>query len=435
MIAVGRSWRRAAVVAIPTTAWVTFPVPMTPRDHALAVPRTRTWTARLLFVASLPLLAIAACTSDAGGDSKTAGPQTAAVVTAPVERGSMVVRRRYPGELFGDAVELGSRVGGRVQDVYVRIGDHVDAEQPVAKIDDELLARQLRELRAMLRARRALARSSEVSMTAAKRELERGQELFDRGVASKQELDTLETELRLREAGQASAVAQAEQAQATIAVLEESLTDSEIRAPFAGVVARRDVDPGAFVDAGQSIVRIVAEAPLRVRFRVPEHELGDIHVGLRFELETRMGITDLPRGEITRLAGEVTPADRSMLIEGVVDPHASLRPGMYADIRLDLRSLEATLIIPDVALLERVDVSGRASTGVFRLAQDGAGQSVARWVDVRVLGREAGRLAIEPLVADALSETDEVLIRGHHELGEGAAIRARSESPSAEPSG
>jgi membrane fusion protein (multidrug efflux system) len=395
-----------------------------------------------LFVSSLPLLVLAACTSDAnGGDRKAAGPQAAAVVSQPVERGSMVVRRRYPGELFSDAVELGSRVGGRVEAVHVRIGDHVDAEQPVAKIDDELLARQLRELRAMLRARRALARSSEVSASAAQRELDRGQQLLEQGVASRQELDGLETELRLREAGHASAVAQAEQAQATIAVLEESLTDSEIRAPFAGVVARRDVDPGAFVDAGQSIVRIVAEAPLRVRFRAPEHELGDIHVGLRFELETRLDAPDspdmagLPRGEITRLAGEVTPADRSMQIEGIVDPNASLRPGMYADIRLDLRALEAALIIPDVALLERVDVSGRASTGVFRVAHDGAGEAVARWVDVRVLGREGARVAIEPLQADAISDADEVLVRGHRELGEGAAIRARSESANAEPRG
>jgi RND family efflux transporter MFP subunit len=401
------------------------------RDHVLA---------GLLFVSSLPLGGLAACTSGTDeADSKTTGPGAAAVVTHPVERGSMVVRRRYPGELFSDAVELGSRVGGRVETVYVRIGDHVDAEQGVAKIDDELLARQLRELRAMLRARRALARSSEVSAAAAKRELDRGQELFEQGVASKQELDTLETELRLREAGHASAVAQAEQAQATIAVLEESLTDSEVRAPFAGVVARRDVDPGAFVDAGQSIVRIVAESPLRVRFRVPEHELGEIHVGLAFELETRLDLGrtggELPRGEITRLAGEVTPADRSMLIEGVVDPHPSLRPGMYADIRLDLRALEAALIIPDVALLERVDVSGRASTGVFRVAQDDAGETMARWVDVRVLGREGGRLAIEPIVADAIAQGDEVLVRGHHELGEGAAIRVRSEGPRAEPGG
>jgi RND family efflux transporter MFP subunit len=385
----------------------------------------------------------AACTSGGGeGGEQASGPDMAAVVANPIERGSMVVRRRYPGELFSDAVELGSRVGGRIEQVHVRIGDHVDAGQPVAKIDDELLARQLRELRAMLRARRAAARSSEVSASAAQREFDRAQELWQQGATSKQELDTLETELRLREAGSASAIAQAEQAQATIAVLEESLADSEIRAPFAGVVARRDVDPGAFVDAGQSIVRIVAEAPLRVRFRVPEHELGDIHEGLRFELETRMDVAEPPHGEITRLAGEVTPADRSMLIEGVVDPHESLRPGMYADIRLDLRSLEA-LIIPDVALLERVDVSGDASTGVFRVARDAspggpralgggeaqktAGEAVADWVEVRVLGREAGRVAIEPLVAHELSDTDEVLVRGHHELGDGAAIRVRSE--------
>src|SRR5262245_23446691 len=94
-----------------------------------------------------------ACTSElAEHTSEDGGPGEVAVVPTPVERGSMVVRRRYPGELFSDAVELGSRVQGRVEDVHVRIGDHVTADQPVAKMDDELLARQLRELRALHRA-------------------------------------------------------------------------------------------------------------------------------------------------------------------------------------------------------------------------------------------------------------------------------------------
>ncbi len=341
----------------------------------------------------------------------------------------MVVRRRYPGELFSEAVELGSRVQGRVEAVHVRIGDHVEANQPLAKMDDELLARQLREVKALLRARRALVGSSEVAATAAQREFDRTRALYESGATSKQELDALETELLLRESERATANAQAEQARATIAVLEESLADSEIRAPFAGVIARRDVDPGAFVSAGQSIVRIVAESPLRVRFRVPEHELADVHVGLSFVVETRMDLADLPSGEITRMAGEVTPSDRSMLIEGVVDPQPDLRPGMYADIRLDLRALEGVLLIPDAALLERVDVSGSASTGVFRVAQ-GEGETVAEWVEVRVLGREGNRLAVEPVESGALSDTDKVLIRGHRELSEGVAIRVKSEGKS-----
>lgn len=388
----------------------------------------RIW-ARLTVCACLALVGASACASEesARASDKT-GPGAAAVVANPVERGSMVVRRRYPGELFSDAVELGSRVQGRVEAVHVRIGDRVEAGQSVAKMDDELLARQLRELRALLRARRALVNSSEVAATAAKREFDRARALFEQGATSKQELDALETELLLRESERATANAQAEQARATIAVLEESLADSEIRAPFTGVVARRDIDPGAFVDAGQSIVRIVAESPLRVRFRVPEHELADMHVGLNFVVETRLDADELPRGEITRMAGEVTPADRSMLIEGVVEPQPSLRPGMYADVRLDLRALEGVLLIPDTALLERVDVSGEASTGVFRVAQ-GTDEVTAAWVDVRVLGREANRLAIEPLQPGAISDTDEVLVRGHRELGDGAAIRIKSESP------
>lgn len=395
-------------------------------------PGRREWPLKIALVLGLVSLGLPlGCTSEGGANAKreSAGPGAAAVVSAPIERGSMVVRRRYPGELFSDAVELGSRIAGQIEAVHVRIGDRVEADQVVAELDDELLRRQLRELRAQLRARRALVRSGEVAEKAAEREFERVRALLERGASSQQELDALETDLGLREAASASAAAQAEQAQASIAVLEETLADTGIRAPFAGVVARRDVDPGAYVQPGQAIVRLVAEQPLRVRFRVPEHELADVHEGLGFALETRMLLAETPRGTITRMAGEVSAADRSLLIEGEVEPHAALRPGMYADVRLDLRALEGVLLIPDAALLERVDAGGRASTGVFRVERDEQDGAVARWVDVRVLGREGTRVAVEPVVADALSEAHEVLIRGHRELGEGAAIRVRTEHP------
>ncbi len=360
-----------------------------------------------------------------------AAPPGAPVVASVVQQASMTVYRRYPGEVFADAVDVSSRISGHVQVIDVRIGDAVQAGQVIARIDDTLIKRQIRETKAQIRAQRSTRRAAAVAQDAANRRLERAKPLSERGVVSTQELDDLETTLRQREADVSTSQARLEEAEARLAVLQEDLRDTAITTPFAGVIARRDVDPGAFVQPGTPLVRLVAAEPLRVRFRVPEYELHGIHEGLVFTLQTRAETTGTPQGHVTRLSGEVSRADRTLQIEGVLDEPHGLRPGMYVDVVLEVRTLDDAAIVPDACVLERVDAAGHGSVGVFVV--DG---ETARWTAVRVLGRHEGRAAIEALDGRPLPAGTQVLSRGHRELADGARIRlvdAGSLAPQGQP--
>lgn len=399
-------------------------------DVALRVPKGR----RLSIVAIVVLGLVAGGVYLAqrvhapSGEPAPATEAGAPVAVAPIVTDEMTARRRYPGELFADAVELGSRVAGHVETIDVRIGDEVQAGQVIATIDDALIERRITETRAQIAAQRSQVKASEVAKKAAKRDLSRLDGLLSKGAVSEQEVDDLRTALDQRDAAYDVAQSQLKAAQARLSILREDLKDTSVAAPFSGVIARRDVDPGAFVEAGAPLVRLVAHDPLRVRFSVPEHELADVREGLKFSVYTRAAKERPPQGEVTRISGEVTRADRTLLVEGLVADDDLLRPGMYVDVELEMRRLSGVPIVPEAAVVERIEADGTPRVGVFVLDE-----STARWQDVVVLAREGGRVAVEPAAAgERLDPTDRVLVRGHRELQDGATVRVVDEQGAAE---
>ena len=384
--------------------------------RALRSRRRRAWWAGALVLAGAAgLVAFRAWAPNGEAASRPVASQGAAVTIEPVRRGDMLVRRTYPGEVFADAVDVSSRIAGHVASVAVRIGDVVEAGAELARIDDAILARQLRESQARIAAQRTLVATAEINVRAAKRDRQRALKLAPRGVVSRQELDELSTAQEQREAELATAKARLQEEQARAAILRADREDTVVRAPFAGVVARRDVEPGAFVAVGASLLRLVARAPLRVRFRVPEVDLEGLRPDLPLVVATR-GF-DPTIGRVTRLSGEVS-SDRTLEVEGIVPEPDGIRPGMYADIEVEIASLHDALVVPDAAVLDRIEADGSHEVGVFA-AHDGH----ARWVPVRVLAREGSRVAVAPTPETALTDGDAVLVRGHRELSDGATVR------------
>ena len=349
--------------------------------------------------------------------SANAGPAAARgapVVAVAISRADLTLRRRYPGEAFADAVDVSSRISGHVLAIDVRIGDVVAKDQVLARIDDSVTLRQIRETKAMQQGARAAARTAKVASEAAERDLKRAEGLAGKGAISAQELDGLRDALRLRQSELAESSAAQDEAAARLAILQEDLSDVEIRAPFAGVIARRDVDTGAFVQTGAPLVRLVAEDPLRVRFRVPEYETAELAIGQKLVLSSRAQSEVSPIGEIARWSGEVSAVDRTLEVEGVVTTRGALRPGMYVDVVIELGELRGALVVPEAAVIERIDGNGHAHLGVFMVEGE-----TARWVDVVSRGRDAGKVALEA----SLPDDAQVLVRGHRELADGAPIR------------
>ena len=348
-----------------------------------------------------------------------------AVSAAAVETGSLTERTTYPGELDADAAELAPGVSGRLEAVHVRIGDAVEKGQEVARVDAAELTRQRTEAVAASRAARAAEQRALVEREAADREVARAESLRASGTISEQEVDQLRSRASALAAAVESAAAQQAQAMARVGLLDQQIGESRVRAPFAGTVAARHFDPGSFVPTGTSVIRLVARAPLRVRFDVPEQHVG------RFRADTPIAVRAPPTGprevsgQVTGLGTEVDRAQRVVRVEAVIDdPPASWLPGMFAEVVAAQRTIENATIAPAAAVLSRLVTGNAVQTGVFRL-EDG----VARWVPVSVLARDAERVAVEA-TSGTLAPGAQVLIGGHTDLADGAPVTlAPQESP------
>ena len=129
----------------------------------------------------------------------------------------------------------------------------------------------------------------------------------------------------------------------------------KVRAPFAGVITLRNVDVGALVNTGSTMLfRIAQTNLLRTYVNVPQSSASDVHVGQMASLAT----PELPErkfsGAVTRTANALDPSSRTLLVEvQVPNPDGKLLPGMYVEVDLHLPRKDPPLLIPSDTLLVR----------------------------------------------------------------------------------
>ena len=351
------------------------------------------------------------------------GPRVTPVAVAAVTRGAITERGRYPGELDADAADVAAFYGGRLIAVRVRVGDTVKQGDVVAELDPVDAREQIARARAQASAAEAEQRRIEVERAAAEVDLKRLEALQKDQLISGREVDTQRAKAEALGATLASARARGVEARAGVRLLEKRVVESVVRAPFAGRIAERYVDPGAIVAAGTRLVRVVEVAPLRIRFEVPEHEVAGLARGTAVRVVTGV------RGEvraagpgagaaatITGVASEVSRDRRVAAVEAQLEaPPDGWLPGMYAEAIVDRHTLEDATIVPAVAVLSRLRPDGVVTTGILVVQGD-----VARWTPVTPAVRDGERVAVE---APGLAPGARVLVTGHVDLADGSRVK------------
>jgi Cu(I)/Ag(I) efflux system membrane fusion protein len=148
--------------------------------------------------------------------------------------------------------------------------------------------------------------------------------------------------------------------------------------------------------------------------------LQRVSVGLRFGLATQATGDERFVGEVVRIGAEVSRSDRTVAVEGVLpEVQAKLRPGMHAEVRLELGTLEAAVVVPSGSIVERAGDGGTMQSGVYVVA-DGK----AHWVKVNVLGSAGDRSAVDAVEAGAA-----VVTLGQNNLRDGATVRVSEQAP------
>ncbi len=381
-------------------------------------PRKRAWLGwTIVVLAGAAILASFWLRGD--DDSAAATVKTAPiapVTAAAVTQGSLTERGHYPGELDADAADIAAFYTGRLVAVHVRVGDTVEKGTVLAELDPVDAKEQIAQARAQATAAAAEERRVRVERDQALAEVKRLEPLARDKLIAELEID----KQRARAAALGAAVEAAEaggaEARARVDVLKRRVVESHVRAPFAGRIAERYVDPGAIVQAGARLVRLVQAAPLRVRFEVPEQDVPAISPGTSVHVITKaQPDADGVLAKVTGIGSEVSRERRVAIAEGLIeDPPPGWLPGMYAEAVVDRRTLDHATIVPSIAVLSRLQSDGRLLTGVF--VETGG---LAHWVPVKVLAREGDRVAIEGDVAAGAR----VLVGGHVDLMDGSRVR------------
>ena len=266
-----------------------------------------------------------------------------------------------------------ARAEGYIQKRLVDIGDHVRAGQSLAEIDVPEIDEQVHQANAALDQARAAQDEAVANLDQGRADLElaklsseRWNALVGRGAVSKQENDQYQTQYRSHIAGvralekavsaQKNAVAAAE---ANVARLEKLRGYRVVTAPFDGVITQRNVDTGALVNAGSTLLYRIAQTDrLRIFVNVPQGDASAVRPGMSASLT----VTSFPgrkfQGKVVRTSNSLDPATRTLLTEIQVDNRSgNLQPGMYADVDLSAKRATQPFLIPANALLVRSDGS------------------------------------------------------------------------------
>ena len=272
-----------------------------------------------------------------------------------------------------------ARADGYIRRRLVDIGDRVTAGQPVAEIEAPEIDQQILQAKANVdQAKAALDQAianeqqGKANLDLARVTAERWRNLVAQGVVSKQDNDQYQAQYQSHLAG-VNALEKAIVAQrATIAAAEANVSRLNemqgyriVKAPFAGVVTLRNVDVGALVTAGNTMLyRIAQTGSLRTYVNVPQTNASSIRPGQ----PAHISVTNIPgrsfAGTIARTANSLDPTSRTLLVEvQVPNPDGALMPGMYAQVDFSNSRANAPLVIPAEALMVRADGTQIAVVG------------------------------------------------------------------------
>ncbi len=314
----------------------------------------------------------------AGGPPPTA-VEAIKVVTAPMPQTITAV-----GSLRSDeSVTLRPESAGRISEITFQEGQRVAKGAPLVKLDPAIPQAEVQQAKA--------------NLTLAKAKFDRAVDLAKRSFISGQARDEAENNLKV--------------AEASLQLAEAKLAKTELKAPFAGIIGLRSVSVGDYVKEGADLVNLEAIDPLKVDFRVPETYLRQVQVGQSLQVTLDALPGSAYDGKVVAVNPLIDAAGRSVVIRAQVrNQDTSLRPGMFARVRLITRDQADAMVVPEQALMPQGN-----EQYVFKVV-DG---KVVR-AKVETGQRRDGKVE----VVAGLAPGDTVVTAGQLKLRDGAPVRA-----------
>jgi HlyD family secretion protein len=370
---------------------------------------------------------------------RKAGPGDAAAVvsTTSVARGSVVEAVEATGTLEAvTTVAVGTQVSGTIKELYADYNSEVRKGQVIAQLEPSLFETQVEQARATLQRMQAEVESAKVQVEDTAVKLKRARELSARQLIPATDLETAHANARQAEASLQAAQAQLVQGRASLRNNEVNLGHATIKAPIDGIVISRSVDVGQTVAASMSAPTLFVLAQdlkqMQVNASVDESDIGRIGAGQNVEFRVDAYPDETFNGTVKQVRLEPKVDQNVVSYVTVIDvpnPDLKLKPGMTANVTIEIARADNVLRVPTAALRFRPTAETFTALGQQAPAPRAAGGQAAR--GARVPGAsESPRAGVWVLedghlrrvrVQAGISDGTAIAIEGG-ELTEGAAV-------------
>jgi HlyD family secretion protein len=323
------------------------------------VNRTRLQARRARCFPALAIVAAAAC------GSADAAEQTASTDVQPVVRATLDITAEAAGLMEPPRViEVKSKASGEVLRMHVETGDIVERGALLAEIDPRDVRNGYAQADADLEVARARLSTAQAQHT-------RVSELREAGVVTEQELESAALEL-------ANANANFIKARTSLELARERLTDVTIRAPIDGVVIQKDVETGQIIasasqniSGGTTLLLMADISTMQVRTLVDETDIGRVQPGQTATVH----VEAFPNRDFTGTVTKIEPqavVDQNVTMFPVLvqlpNPDGALKPGMNAEVRVEIARRPDVLTVPNSAVVSPADAM--AAAAVLGLDED-----------------------------------------------------------------
>jgi RND family efflux transporter MFP subunit len=369
---------------------------------------------RRIFALTL-VLALAGCAKkERPAAAQAAAPASARVHAVKVEAQAFTPALEVTGSLVSRAVvDLKAETTGRVVRFDKEEGAVVRAGEVVVWVDEEKPRLAVSEAQSAVAVGDAALERARVSDAHNRSELERAQHLVESGGITDKDLKAARLAAQDSHAQVALAEAQLAQAQAALSSARRRLADCQVKAPVAGVIYRKIVNVGAYVEPPTAVFTLVDNQRLELESQVPASELGGVRAGQAVHFH----VNSYPGEKFTGTVVEISPAvdvDSRTAKVRVQVPNASgkLKTGMFVQGEIQTSASRQAILVPLNAVY-RDDTSVKVSY-VYVVA-DGK----ARRRQVRI-GRELGQ---QLEIVEGLASGELLVPERSMELADGVPVK------------
>lgn len=226
-----------------------------------------------------------------------------------------------------EEVDLAFESSGKIVAIYFTEGTHVKAGDLLAKINDKPLQAELKKL--------------EAQVPLAKDRVYRQRTLLEKDAVSQEAFEQVATEY--------------EKLMADIELVKANLAQTELRAPFDGIIGLRMVSEGAYVTSSSSVIaKLTKISPLKIEFSIPESYSSEVREGtpIVFRMETDGGLMRDYKATVYAVESKVDLSTRTLKVRAKYpNPGETILPGRYTSVEITKREIKDALAIPSEALI------------------------------------------------------------------------------------